>query len=81
MDNVPDYIYFKDRDSRFTRINLALVKGLGLQEAGMALGKTDFDFFPEEDARQSFADDDGNHPNRLGNRRQGGRRSLARRPG
>jgi PAS domain S-box-containing protein len=57
MDNLPDHIYFKDRESRFTHINLALVKGLGLQEAGMALGKTDFDFFPEEDARQSLADE------------------------
>ena len=26
MDNLPDLIYFKDRESRFTRINLALAK-------------------------------------------------------
>ena len=29
MDNLPDMIYFKDRESRFTRINMALAKDLG----------------------------------------------------
>ena len=30
MDNLPDLIYFKDRESRFTRINMALAKKFGL---------------------------------------------------
>jgi PAS domain S-box-containing protein len=57
MDSVPDSIYFKDKASRFIRINQALAKRLGLTHPGQALGKTDFDFFSEEHARQAYADE------------------------
>jgi PAS domain S-box-containing protein len=57
MDNLPDAIYFKDRESRFTRINLGLAKGFGLNDPRLATGKTDFDFFAEEHAQQAFADE------------------------
>ena len=53
MDNLPDKIYFKDRESRFTRINLALAKELKLSHPAQAVGKTDFDFFPENKAKSS----------------------------
>ncbi len=57
MDNLPDVIYFKDRESRFTRINQAHAKVFGLSDPAQAIGKTDFDFFAEEHARQAFADE------------------------
>jgi PAS domain S-box-containing protein len=57
MDNLPDKIYFKDRDSRFTRINRAHAKAFGLKNPAQALGKTDFDFFTGEHARQAYADE------------------------
>ena len=57
MDSTPDYIYFKDCQSRFLRINLAHAKALGLSDSGQAVGKTDFDFFPEEDAKGYFSDE------------------------
>jgi PAS domain S-box-containing protein len=57
MDNVPDVIYFKDRESRFTRINKALAKMFGLNDPAQANGKTDFDFFTDEHAEQAFADE------------------------
>jgi PAS domain S-box-containing protein len=57
MDSTPDYIYFKDGQSRFLRINLAHAKALGLSDSGLAVGKTDFDFFPEEDAKGYFSDE------------------------
>ena len=56
-DNLPDYIYFKDRQSRFIRVNQALVKSFGLSDAIQVLGKTDFDYFADEHAREFFSDE------------------------
>ncbi len=44
MDNIPDTIYFKDTNSRFTRINKAQVRVLGVATAEEAIGRSDFDF-------------------------------------
>ena len=57
MDNLPDLIYFKDRESRFTRINQAHARAFGLSDPVQALGKTDFDFFTGEHAQQAFDDE------------------------
>jgi PAS domain S-box-containing protein len=57
MDHLPDSIYFKDPQSRFLRINKALALRFGLTDPAEAVGKTDFDFFTGEHARQSFADE------------------------
>ncbi|MBN1889619.1 MAG: substrate-binding domain-containing protein, partial [Thermoflexales bacterium] len=54
MANVPDSIYFKDRHSRITHANPAHARGLGLQYVADEIGKTDFDFFPEEQARPKY---------------------------
>jgi PAS domain S-box-containing protein len=57
MDNLPDLIYFKDRESRFTRINLALARKFDLDHPSLAIGKTDFDFLPAEHAEAFHKDD------------------------
>jgi PAS domain S-box-containing protein len=57
MDHVPDSIYFKDRGSRFIRINQAMVNRFSLVDAGDALGKNDFDFFRPEHAQAAFDDE------------------------
>jgi PAS domain S-box-containing protein len=57
MDTLPHNIYFKDTASRFLRINKALATCFRLRDAAEALGKTDFDFFTEEHARQAMADE------------------------
>jgi two-component system sensor histidine kinase/response regulator len=57
MDNVPDNIYFKDAASRFVRINKALATYFGLSDPAQAIDKTDFDFFTEEHARSTYADE------------------------
>jgi PAS domain S-box-containing protein len=57
MDNLPDMIYFKDRGSRFTRINQAHAKEFGLRDPAQAVGKTDFDFFGAEHAQEAFEDE------------------------
>ena len=48
MENVPDSIYFKDRDSRITRANKAHATRLGFSDPAEEIGKSDFDFFPED---------------------------------
>jgi PAS domain S-box-containing protein len=57
MDTVPDKIYFKDRDSRFIRVNKELAENFGLADAADALGKSDADFFTQEHAQQARADE------------------------
>jgi PAS domain S-box-containing protein len=57
MENVPDLIYYKDASSRYTRVNPAHAKTLGLASPAAAVGKTDFDFFSPEFAQSSLADE------------------------
>ncbi len=58
MDNIPDTIYFKDLESRFTRINRAQARVLNVKEAPDAIGKTDADFFPDADLTASFREEE-----------------------
>jgi PAS domain S-box-containing protein len=51
MANVPDRIYFKDLQGRITRANAAHADWLGFRDPAEEIGKTDFDFFPQEEAR------------------------------
>jgi PAS domain S-box-containing protein len=57
MDNIPDLIYFKDVQSRFTRINRAHADLLGITDPAQAEGKTDADFLRGDFARASLADE------------------------
>jgi PAS domain S-box-containing protein len=56
MNNIPDAIYFKDTESRFTRVNRhAPYRGGNAPEE--VVGKTDFDFFVESHARAAYEDE------------------------
>jgi two-component system sensor histidine kinase/response regulator len=57
LNNLPDHIYFKDLESRFIRINKSHAQSFGLSDPSQAVGKTDFDFFTEEHARQAYEDE------------------------
>ena len=57
MSSVPDHIYFKDRSSRFIRVSKALAHMFGLSDPALAMGKTDFDFFTPEHAREAYEDE------------------------
>ncbi|MGB0259316.1 MAG: PAS domain-containing protein, partial [Coraliomargarita sp.] len=56
IDNIPDSIYFKDLDSRFTKVNKAMAEVYG-QDVESLLGLTDFDLFTDEHARPAFEDE------------------------
>jgi PAS domain S-box-containing protein len=57
LNNLPDHVYFKDRESRFIRINKSQAQFFGLNETAQAVGKTDFDFFTGEHAQQAYNDE------------------------
>ena len=57
VTNIPDYIFFKDRASRFIKINAALAKALGLRDPAEAVGRSDADFFEAAEAGEFYADE------------------------
>ena len=57
LDSSADYIYFKDTQSRFLCINHALAAYFELKSPAEAVGKTDFDFYPAERAREQGQDE------------------------
>jgi PAS domain S-box-containing protein len=58
MENIPDNIYFKDREGRFIRVNRAKASRSNLHHPDEAIGKTDADFFPAEHARKTREDEE-----------------------
>jgi diguanylate cyclase (GGDEF)-like protein/PAS domain S-box-containing protein len=59
MDSTSDYIYFKDQESRFILVNRSWAAQFDkIKAPAEAIGKTDFDFFSEEHARQTFRDEE-----------------------
>jgi sigma-B regulation protein RsbU (phosphoserine phosphatase) len=57
MENLPDSIYFKDRESRFIAVNRAMAALFGLEDPGDLLGKTDADLFAPEHAQVALRDE------------------------
>jgi two-component system sensor histidine kinase/response regulator len=57
LDNIPDSIYFKDRNSRFLAVSHSLAVRLGLDDPAEAIGKMDSDFFDEAHAQEALQDE------------------------
>jgi PAS domain S-box-containing protein len=57
IDNLPDYIFVKDRHSRFVLINQACARQLGVVHPDEVMGKSDADFAPPDLANQYLADE------------------------
>ncbi len=58
IDNIPDSVFVKDRQSRNLLNNVAHYRDiLGVSSQEEAQGKTDFDFFPKEMAQQYYEDE------------------------
>jgi PAS domain S-box-containing protein len=57
IDNVPDFMYVKDANSRFVLANASLARSIGVTSPADVLQKTDFDFYPKELASCFFDDE------------------------
>ncbi len=56
LDNIPDMAWLKDKDGKFLAVNGPFARACGIEREEL-LGKTDFDFWPQELA-QRYKDDD-----------------------
>lgn len=54
LEHLPDSVYFKDRDSRFIRVNAALARKAGAASPEALVGRSDFDLFTPEHAAPAF---------------------------
>ena len=57
IENIPNNIYFKDKDSRFVMANRATAEKMGLSSPTELIGKSDHDFFDAVHADKSLADE------------------------
>ncbi|PIE29993.1 hypothetical protein CSA57_05440 [candidate division KSB3 bacterium] len=57
LDNIPDVIYIKDLKHRFILANRALAEMFRAATVDELYGKTDFDLFPEEIARDLYKEE------------------------
>lgn len=57
MGHIPHSIFFKDKNSRFTKINKVCAEKFGLNDPKEAIGKTDFDFFKKDHAQAAYDDE------------------------
>jgi PAS domain S-box-containing protein len=57
IDSIPDRIYAKDTDGRFTLKNEADARQMGADSTTEVIGKTDFDYYPSSLAAQYSTDD------------------------
>src|SRR5262245_28700817 len=55
VHELPDFLYVKDRESRFVFANAATARSLGLDSASALVGKTDFDLLPYDAAKAFLA--------------------------
>ena len=57
IETIPDAIYVKDRNSRFIMANAATIAAMNLTSATDLMGKSDFDFVSEPEARRHYEDE------------------------
>lgn len=57
MDQLDEYIYFKDKDSRFLAASQYLANNCNKDSPSEILGLTDFEFFNKEHADEAFSDE------------------------
>ena len=54
LKTLPDYIYFKDEESKFIRVSESMVPLFNARSSKDIIGKSDFDYHPAKDAKRYF---------------------------
>ncbi|PTY03816.1 hypothetical protein DB347_21560 [Opitutaceae bacterium EW11] len=57
MESLPDTVYFKDREGRFICVNNAHAQHVGMKSPSQVIGKTDYDFFAHDLAKDKDHDE------------------------
>jgi sigma-B regulation protein RsbU (phosphoserine phosphatase) len=57
LEKIPDQVYFKDRQGRFLRASRAVAEYMDVADPKDLLGKTDFEFWSEQTAKEAAADE------------------------
>ena len=57
LTNIPDYIYFKDEQSRFIRVSESMAPLFNTRSGSDLIGKSDFDFHAAEHANSAFQEE------------------------
>lgn len=58
IDHMPDYIYIKDKNSRFLTVNKRLLQVMHAESLDDIIGKTDYDSTPTKEAAKVYLEDD-----------------------
>jgi len=57
MNNLPDYIYFKDKESKFIRVSKSMLPLFPVNTIEEMIGKSDFDFHQQDAAREMYEEE------------------------
>jgi PAS domain S-box-containing protein len=57
LDNLPEFVYLKDAESRFITVNRKLMKAFKTDNLDDIIGKTEKDFYPDDYAANFLKDD------------------------
>lgn len=57
MDNLPDFVYFKDKESRFISLNKAMANRFNTDNTSEIIGNTDFDLYSNTHATAAREDE------------------------
>ncbi len=57
IDNIPDFIYVKDRDCRIIVANKSSIEFMGYTNESQIIGKTELDIFTDENGNRGYAQD------------------------
>lgn len=57
LENIPDYVFFKDLRSRYIAISKSVVRNFSGATTSQIIGRTDFDFFSGGHARATYDDE------------------------